>query len=183
MIYEINFLVLQSKTEELPAVRKKVKLILEKIPAKIVDQLEYQKRKLAYTIQHQNYGFYTVFRFELDGEETPNALEELKNKLNLENDVARYLIIRADNLPSLRQATAESTEDKTTKEPASPSSRQEKTLTEKKKSTENSEEKIKKEDLAEKIIEEKKKLSAKPEETGASSLSDLDKKLDEILEA
>jgi ribosomal protein S6 len=63
MIYEINFLVLQSKTAELEKIKKETKKFIESFDATIIEEKEYLKRKLAYEIQHENYGFFTVLRF------------------------------------------------------------------------------------------------------------------------
>ncbi len=100
MLYEINFLVLQSKTAELEKIRKETKKFIESYGAKITEEKEYLKRKLAYEIQHENYGFFTVLRFEF---KKGTNLDELKVKLNQRNEVARYIIIRADELPSLEE--------------------------------------------------------------------------------
>ncbi|HHX58261.1 MAG TPA: 30S ribosomal protein S6 [Candidatus Moranbacteria bacterium] len=101
MQYEINFLILQSNTENLDKIRTEVKNLIEKTAGKITDQLFYQKRKLAYEIRKERYGFYSVFRFEVDGK--PEALKELKSELNLNHSVARYLIVKADDLPALEK--------------------------------------------------------------------------------
>lgn len=100
MLYEINFLVLQSKTAELEKIKKETKKFIESYGAKIVEEKEYLKRKLAYEIQHENYGFFTVLRFEF---KKGTNLDELKIKLNQRNEVARYIIVRADDLPSLEE--------------------------------------------------------------------------------
>lgn len=100
MIYEINFLVLQSKTAELEKIRKELKKFIESYGAKIIEEKEYLKRKLAYEIQHENYGFFTVLRFEF---KKGANLDELKVKLNQKAEIARYIIVRADDLPSLEE--------------------------------------------------------------------------------
>ena len=98
MNYELNFLVLQSKTEQLPEIKEEVKKILENYQAKITDELHYKKRKLAYEIQHEHYGFYTVYRFDLDDGE---KIKEIIRELNLNDKVARYVLVRSDELPEL----------------------------------------------------------------------------------
>ena len=107
MVYEINFLVLQSKTAELEKIRKETKKFIESYGAKIVEEKEYLKRKLAYKIQHENYGFFTVLRFEF---KAGANLDELKVKLNQKNEIARYLIVRADDMPSLEEQDAQKSE-------------------------------------------------------------------------
>lgn len=108
MIYEINFLVLQSKTEQLEKIRKETKKFLESFGAKVTEEKEYLKRKLAYEIQHENYGFFTVLRFEF---EKVVSLDELKNKLNQKEEVARYIIVKAEDLPSLKEQDTKKLEE------------------------------------------------------------------------
>ncbi len=107
MIYEINFLVLQSKTAELEKIRKESKEFIESYGAKIVEEKEYLKRKLAYEIKHENYGFFTVLRFEFKGAKN---LDELKVKLNQTSDIARYIIVQAEGLASLKEQDAKELE-------------------------------------------------------------------------
>lgn len=139
MQYEINFLVLQSKTEDLEKIRTEIKSLIEKYKGKINDQLFYQKRKLAYEIKKERYGFYSVFRFEISNK--LESLKELKTELNLNHSVARYLIVRADDLPALqkKELTNEASPSaKNLKTTASTASKTESASTEKVKLTKKS---------------------------------------------
>ncbi len=107
MLYEINFLILQSKTSELEKIREEIKNFIKSFDAEIVEEKEYLKRKLAYGIQHENYGFFTVLRFQF---KKKNNLDDLKIKLNQKNNIARYIIVRADELPSLKEQDIEKLE-------------------------------------------------------------------------
>lgn len=102
MQYEINYLVLQSKTAQLDEIRQEVKKLIESLGGAMEGEKNYLKRKLAYEIKHENYGFYTVLRFSLEKE----AVENLKRELNLNNNVVRYIVVKTDELPSLEQAMA-----------------------------------------------------------------------------
>lgn len=102
MEYEINFLVLQSNTEKLDQTRTAIKNQIEAHEGKVTDSLEYKKRKLSYEIKHEQYGFYTVFRFTAEGNET---IEKIKRDINLIQTVSRYIIVRADGLSSLKDET------------------------------------------------------------------------------
>jgi len=130
MIYEINFLVLQSKTAELEKIREKTKKFIETFDAKVVEEKEYLKRKLAYEIQHENYGFFTVLRFEFKG---ATNLDELKKKLNQKTDIARYIIVRADELPALADQDVKELEKVHSDKKSIKSEDLEKALTEQKK--------------------------------------------------
>ncbi len=112
MIYEINFLVLQSRTEKLDKIRAEIEKLISQGSEKITDKMLYQKRKLAYEISHERYGFYTVYRFELKSQ-AGKKLDEIKKSLNLNQDIARYLIVKADELPELAIKKEEVAEEKT----------------------------------------------------------------------
>lgn len=159
MIYEINFLVLQSKTAELEKIRKSTKKFIESFGAKVVEEKEYLKRKLAYEIQHENYGFFTVLRFEFKGK---TNLDELKSKLNQRTEVARYIIVQADNLPSLKEQDVKAQEKIQTDRKSIKSEDVEKALKEQKK-TESKVEEEKKEKAAP-VVEKKEKKVEKPAE-------------------
>ncbi|TSC53899.1 MAG: 30S ribosomal protein S6 [Parcubacteria group bacterium LiPW_39] len=57
-----------------------------------------EKKKLAYPIKKQLYGFYVVSKFQLE----PEKIEELEKRLRLENDILRFLILIQKEI-SLRQ--------------------------------------------------------------------------------
>lgn len=101
MQYEINYLVLQSKTAQIDQIRQEIKQLIETENGKITGERNYLKRKLAYEISHENYGFYTVLRFEM--EDTENVAK-LKRELNLNGNVSRYIVVKANELPPLEQA-------------------------------------------------------------------------------
>lgn len=201
MIYEINFLVLQSKTETLDKIRKETKKFIESFGASIIEEKEYLKRKLAYEVKHENYGFFTVLRFKF---EKNINLDEMKNKLNQKEEIARYIIIKADELPSLKEEDTKKIEKTYTNKKSIKSEDIEKALKEQAKKEVVSEEKAvnssgkeieeKKEkkpvEKEEKKIKDKKpkkkeeKQEDKPEkkeDADEVSLDELDKKLDEIL--
>lgn len=130
MIYEINYLVLQSKTAELEKIRKESKEFIESHGAKVVEEKEYLKRKLAYEIKHENYGFFTVLRFEFKGAKN---LDELKVKLNQNTDISRYIIVQAEGLSSLKEQDAKELEKTQEERKSIKSEDVEKVLTEQKK--------------------------------------------------
>lgn len=185
MEFEINFLVLQSQTENLETLREKVRKIIEERGGKIIDKLEYRKRKLSYQIKHELYGFFSVFRFEM---EDGGVVEKVKKDLNLQQDIARYIIVKTDELPALKEDVAPEQQEKQQMEekdtikqaevdkilsekeevPSKPEPKEEEPKPERKEEP--------KEEPAEK--EEEKKEKAKEDK---STLEDLDKKLDEIL--
>ncbi len=187
MQYEINYLMLQSKTEDLDKIRKKVRKTLEARGAKIVDELVYQKRKLAYKIKHEQYGFYTVYRFRAEQkEDKKNPIDGIKKDLDLSQNVARYIIVRADELPELQKEIKEapaqvSDRDTIKQEDVAKIISSKKAATKPKPDVKPKKDEIKKEDVEKELRkEETRKKDAKGKKDDAS-LDDLDKKLDEIL--
>lgn len=203
MLYEINYLVLQSKTSELEKIRAEIKKIIESFDAKIVEEREYLKRKLSYEVSHERYGFFTVLRFEIENNE---QVQEIKKSLNISEHVSRYIIVRAEELPSLKEISQKEIvpQEKTTLK----QEEIEKALTEEAKKTSVSKpekieepvspkevatseeevtveeiEKVEDKETIEKEEKEKKKKKKEDEEDeeGKVSLDELDKKLDEIL--
>jgi len=100
MNYEINFLILQSETENIDKIRKQVKELIKAHEGVLTDELTYQKRKLAYEIKHEQYGFYTVYRFDLENGEN---LKNLTKDLNLEKGVTRHIIVKSNEIPELQK--------------------------------------------------------------------------------
>jgi small subunit ribosomal protein S6 len=100
MNYEINFLILQSQTENVEAIRSKVKELIKKNEGTVTDELIYQKRKLAYEIKHEQYGFYTVYRFDLENGEN---IKGLTKDLNLEKGVTRHIVVKSNEIPELQK--------------------------------------------------------------------------------
>ncbi len=202
MNYEINFLILQSQTEKVDKIKQQVKKLIESKDGKITDELSYKKRKLAYEIKHEQYGFYTVYRFNLESGE---ILKELTKELNLLNEVVRHIIVKSDELPALQKEIGKDTmaeqEKKSKENAASAKTTGKKVLDEITKETkeqttpktptkdvEKKENPTVKKDKVEKKApkkekEEKEKTTTKKKEPKDEiSIEDLDKKLDEILD-
>ncbi len=68
-----------------------IKRVFEKHGADIVGFEELKKIRLAYPIQKKQYGFLGSFRFKTD----PQTVASLASNLKLENDVIRYMIVKA----------------------------------------------------------------------------------------
>ena len=159
--YEILFIVPNKFTES------EAKKIIDNTEKLIVDNggtISYReywgKKKMAYEIKHQWYGYYNLFVFELDGAE----LQKVDQTLRLSTDILRNQIIKA--------------EFSTPEEIAKQKEKQEKlnaVSTNKKKAVVTEEKPTK--------IEEKEadKVEVEKDEKKAD-LKDLDEKLDGILE-
>lgn len=65
-----------------------IKDTISSLKGKILNSDFWGKRKFAYEIKHDQEGYYEVIQFEM----APSDLLELKTKLNLQNNLVRYLI-------------------------------------------------------------------------------------------
>jgi len=110
MQYELFYLVGERQEGTLDAIREGVNIMLTSKGAKLVGEELTEKRKLAYEIKHQNKGTYVTRRFELDeidfwadekNSEREFGIQAMNNKLNLNNDVLRFLIVKTEDLPEL----------------------------------------------------------------------------------
>jgi small subunit ribosomal protein S6 len=91
MNYEILYIIPAKYSEtEFEEINKKVPAIIEEAGAKIERTDNWGKRKLAYQIKHFRYGYYTLIIFSAP----PEALEKITQKLNLNQDVIRFQIVK-----------------------------------------------------------------------------------------
>jgi ribosomal protein S6 len=109
MQYELFYLVGENQEANLGTIKENVNAMLVLHQAKLIDPELSEKRKLSYEIKHQKRGTYITRRFELPeideraeikGEAEP-SVEAITKKLNLTNDVLRFLIVKTEDLPEL----------------------------------------------------------------------------------
>ena len=110
MQYELFYLVGERQEANLAAIKEGVNAILALENATMVGEELSEKRKLAYEIKHQNKGIYITRRFELPeidfwadeaNGEKEFGIAAINNKLNLNNDVLRHMIVKTVDLPDL----------------------------------------------------------------------------------
>lgn len=141
--YELLYIVSANYAEdELGLVKDKVKELIVKAGGEIKAEDNLGKKKLAYPIKKATQGGYLLYEFDLEG----GALKKLNNDLKLSNEVLRHLITK-------KSAAAKSLVEIT----------QEKVEAEKSKKTEE--------------------IKGKEEKKEKIKLEDLDQKLDEILDS
>lgn len=139
--YELLYLISGNLTEEevLP-IKEKVKEMVKKYGAEITAEDSLGKKKLAYPINKLFQGYYLIYEFDLEG----SQLKSLDKDLRMANEVLRHVIVNKNfQTPSLAKLAEE---------------RAEKEIVQ--------------------AAEEKKEESKKDK----IKLEDLDQKLDEILE-
>lgn len=89
--YEVLFVVPNKFTqEEADAINKKVKDIISKNKGNITFSEEWGKKRLAYSINHFNHGYYYLAEFDMEGE----SLTEVNKILRMSNEVLRHQIVR-----------------------------------------------------------------------------------------
>lgn len=93
--YELMFVVPGTVDETaVPEIKNKVFGFLNDAKATIASQYDMGRRRLAYRIKQQSYGYYHVLQFDAEAEE----ILPLDKKIRLDNDVMRYILIKATPL-------------------------------------------------------------------------------------
>lgn len=77
--------------EPLAQVRSNVEKVIQQGGGTITTSLELERRRLAYKIHGQPYGYYFIMQF--NGE--PQSVRTIDQKLRLDNDILRHLCVKA----------------------------------------------------------------------------------------
>lgn len=89
--YEIMYIINPTILEEgRETVIEKVTTILTKAGSNVLKSEKWGERKLAYPIDKKKTGFYVLTTFEIDG----TKLAEVETKLNITEEVIRYIIVK-----------------------------------------------------------------------------------------
>ena len=109
--YELYYLVGELKEAALPEIRAEVEKIVKEFGGEFLPAETTEKRTLAYLVRKEKCGTFVARRFTLPGRSDEPFVEEKNPKehaivsidrlLRLYNDVSRFIIIRADELPEL----------------------------------------------------------------------------------
>ena len=98
MEYELLYIIGASKEDEIEQIKSEVKEIVIAEEAVFLEKQVEEKRRLAYLIKHEIHGIYIAQRFNLDD---PEKTQLITHKLNLYTKILRFMITRANELPSL----------------------------------------------------------------------------------
>jgi len=90
--YETLFVIHPEKGARIKELIERFKKIIEGQGGSIAQVEEWGLRDLAYRIEKQSKGFYTLLQYR----SSARAVEELERNLKLTDDVLRYLTVRAD---------------------------------------------------------------------------------------
>ena len=91
--YEILFIIPNKFTDnEAQDIFKKVGQLITSLEGKLTLENYWGKKKFAYPIKHENYGYYGLFEFDLER----NLISEINTKLRLDNNILRFLIVKKE---------------------------------------------------------------------------------------
>lgn len=101
-LYETLFIVHPEKGPRLKEFIEKFKKVIEGQEGSLSQVDEWGLRDLAYRIEKQGKGIYTLLRYRSTG----RAVEELERNLKLTDGVLRYLTVRAEESPAATPSVA-----------------------------------------------------------------------------
>lgn len=171
--YELLYIIGANIAEDkLDTICEKIKKLLTDQGAQITLEEKWQRRRLAYPIAHQYYGYYFVLEFDVE----KSKVKSISEKLRLTNEVLRFQIIKkkkksAEELQKEKELKARRAQ----KLAQELKDREEQETTRREPAREPSK-------APEKPPVQEKILKKKPDEKPKVSMEDLDKKLDEILD-
>ena len=98
--YETLFVVKPTLTEEeIAATITKVKDVLAKENAELLGTNDMGMKKLAYPVQKNNRGYYTVLFYKAEG----TVIDELERNLKISEDVIKFLTVKYSNTKEMAQ--------------------------------------------------------------------------------
>ena len=109
--YELIYIIPFQKSEHISSINETVKKIITEIGGEVKKTSEPQKRRLAYPIKRVKTGIYIVSRVML----TKDSIKTLREKLKMEHDLLRYMLLDASELPEPKEESeAQETETEAT---------------------------------------------------------------------
>ena len=94
-MYELTYIITPIIGEiDLNSAVEKIRGFINNLGAEIKSEKVGEKRRLAYPIQKQSFGYFITIEFKLDGEK----IEELQKELRHTSDVLRFLLINKDEI-------------------------------------------------------------------------------------
>lgn len=105
MKYELCYLIGESREQDFSKIKEEVSAIVSKEGGKWLEPQIEEKRKMAYKVGKEVRGVYVAQQFEVikdEESERNNPLDNINKKLNLYNDVLRFIIVKAEDVPELK---------------------------------------------------------------------------------
>jgi ribosomal protein S6 len=110
MEYEICYLIGEAKEANLEKIRKDVEKVITTHKGSLLEGEFVRKRRMAYEIKKEARGTYVAKRFTLPGKDERDEkypgedfIGEITKDLNFNQDLLRFIIVKADELPSLEE--------------------------------------------------------------------------------
>ena len=103
--YEIAVVLHPDLEIDLAATLEKIEAIITKTGGKITKKDNWGKRKLAYTINKQDWGIYVFYEVSL----LPNKVTKINQTLRITEEVMRYLIVSLENIRYINKPQKKST--------------------------------------------------------------------------
>lgn len=154
--YEMLFIIPNKFTDdEAKNIFKKIGQLLTSNNGIISLENYWGKKKFAYPIKNEYYGYYCLYEFDLER----SLVAEINNKLRLDHNILRFLIVKKE-LKDEKQLKKEE---------------------EIKAKIENKKNKVKEQEIKEAKVKKTSKKSTKKEDDSKIDLKNLDTKLDDIL--
>jgi small subunit ribosomal protein S6 len=95
--YELTFVIQpDADQEQQEALRQRVVDYITDAGGELLGTLEWGRRRLAFPIRNYTAGFYVTLRIRL----APSAIDDLQRMLRLNEDVLRYLVLSAEDVPA-----------------------------------------------------------------------------------
>lgn len=101
----------EASANKVKSVDKDINELVKVLGGKVIDTDKWGKKDLVYKIGKSTTGNFTLYSLELNAE----ATKELPAKLNLNEDVIRYLLVSAGNAVETKKEVKNKTKKKTAK--------------------------------------------------------------------
>lgn len=99
MQYELFYLIGGTREADLEKIKVDAEKIVTEAGGVFQEKTTIEKRRLSYEVKHETHGIYIARRFELEEAE---KLQDITRKLNLNVDIMRFILSRAEELPELK---------------------------------------------------------------------------------
>jgi len=88
MDYELAYIIPAKFSEdEVPKINHKITRLILDSGGQIINEESWGKRKLAYPIKQNKYGYYQILKFALD----PLVLQKIEHQIKLDSSILRYM--------------------------------------------------------------------------------------------
>jgi len=99
--YELLYIISNKFSEdEVKPIHEKVKKLIEKNHGAITYSEEWGKKRLAYPVKHQPYGYYFLYEYDAPGDK----LRDISRSLKITSEIIRFQIVKKSILTEVEKA-------------------------------------------------------------------------------